>query len=255
MTGNTNGIQIQGLVKRYGDFTAVSGIDLNIPDGCIFALLGPNGSGKTTTVRMLTGLLWPDEGDALVGGCSVRSDPRGVKRRIGVLPDGDALFPRITLLEHLRMEGLVRGLSEDETERRAEDLLRYLDLWEKRHVYADEGSVGMRKKLGIALALIHGPDVLVMDEPFEGLDPIAAARARDLVAATAVKKGTTVFLTSHLLALLDGLVDEVALISEGHIVRRSTVADMRLRGETLQSMYLAAFRAGSSMEEVPAWLV
>ena len=252
---NTVAIWAEGLTKKFGDFVAVSGIDLEIPKGKVFALLGPNGSGKTTSVRMLAALLWPDGGDAVVAGYSVVKQPLQVKAKIGILPDASALFSRITLWEHLIMEGLVRGLTRPETESRATDLLRYMDLWERRHAFADEGSMGMRKKLGIALALIHAPEIVILDEPFEGLDPISAAKIRDLLRATVSKRGTTLLITSHLLALLETLVDHIAIISDGEIVSRTTLAEIQESGASLESVYLEAFRDTEHDPEAIAWLV
>jgi len=248
-------IKVEALTKRFGEFVAVSGIDLEIRRGKVFALLGPNGSGKTTTVRMIAALLWPDSGNARVAGYSVATQPLEVKKRIGILPDASALFSRITLWEHLIMEGLVRGLSRTVTEARAEDLLRYLDLWDRRHVFADEGSMGMRKKLGIALALIHAPDIVILDEPFEGLDPISATKIRDLLRATVSKRGTTLLITSHLLALLETLIDDVAIISAGKIVHRCSAAEIREKGGTLESLYLDVIKDKDNNPEVMTWLV
>ena len=146
-------IETQNLTRRFGEFTAVRDINLQITKGTIFGFLGPNGAGKSTTVRMITGLLEPTSGEAFVAGNSILSSPIEVKRKIGVLPENLALFESLTIWEHLMMVGPIYGLSRNQTEQRAEQLLKYLDLWPTRHSYVDEASHGMRKKCSLAMAL------------------------------------------------------------------------------------------------------
>ena len=226
-------IEARALTRRFGDFTAVDAIDLAIPRGAIFGFLGPNGSGKSTTVKMLTGLLAPTSGVALVTGVAVTTSAVEVKKRIGVLPETLALFDALTIEEHLLMAGPVYGLSSDETARRAEQLLRFLDLWEQRRTFADQGSFGMRKKAALALALLHNPRVLFLDEPFEGIDPATARNIRDLL-LTIAAKGVTIFLTSHILEIVSRLVTEIAMIRAGRIVYAGSMADI---GDRLEQIY------------------
>lgn len=171
-------IDTQNLTRKFGDLVAVRDVNLQISKGTIFGFLGPNGAGKSTTVGMLTGLLRPTSGEALVSGASIVSSPLEVKKKIGVLPEDLALFEALTLWEHLMMVGPIYGLSLHETEQRAEQLLKYVDLWPSRHTYADEASHGMRKKCSLAMALIHNPQVLFLDEPFEGIDPVSSRNIR-----------------------------------------------------------------------------
>ncbi|MFH1845261.1 MAG: ABC transporter ATP-binding protein, partial [bacterium] len=174
-------IETRGLVRRFGDKVAVDGIDLAVPRGSFFGFLGPNGAGKTTTVRMLTGLLAPTAGEALIDGRSIEQDPVAIKQQIGVVPDSLALFDRLSLWEHLTMVGRIHGLSQTETESRGQELLTLLGLWDDRGVYAVDASHGMRKKTALAIALLHAPELLFLDEPFEGIDPIAGKVLRDLL--------------------------------------------------------------------------
>jgi ABC-2 type transport system ATP-binding protein len=256
MTGMTDSsppaIEIRNLVRRFGAVTAVDGVSLRIPRGSLFGFLGPNGAGKTTTVRMVTGLLRPDAGDALVCGRSILLDPVEVKRRIGVVPDDLALFDRLSFQENLALVGGVHGLSRSETESRAEDLLRLLDLHEERGLLAAQGSSGMRKKLALAAALIHAPPVLFLDEPFEGIDPVAGLRIRDLLRQLA-SRGTTIFLTSHILEIVERLADRVAVIVRGRVTVDGPVADLRRGGRTLEDVFVEAVGSPAS-HPTPSWL-
>src|ERR1044072_1348406 len=203
-------IEAQGLTKSFGDFIAVRNLSLQVPKGTIFGFLGPNGSGKSTTLKMLTGLLTPTAGDALICGISLLTTPLEVKRKIGVLPEDLALFTALTIWEHLTMSGSVYGLSRQETERRAQQLLNFLDLWHSRHTYVEQASYGMKKKCSLALALLHNPQVLFLDEPFEGIDPVSSRRIKDLLLKMA-SKGVTIFLTSHILEVVERLVQSFAI--------------------------------------------
>jgi ABC-2 type transport system ATP-binding protein len=234
-------IEMRGLTKRYGDFTAVRNLHLQVPKGTIFGFLGPNGSGKSTTVRMLTGLLTPTAGEASIAGASILSSPLEVKKKIGVLPEDLALFDSLTIWEHLKMCGPVYGLSHQETGRRAEQLLRYLDLWQSRHTYADQASYGMKKKCALAMALLHNPRVLFLDEPFEGIDPGSSRNIKDLLTLMA-GKGITVFLTSHILEVVERLVQGFAIIVAGELVCSQTVEEARRSGQTLEDLFFKHVR-------------
>lgn len=229
-------IQARGLVKRFGDFTAVNGVTLEIPKGIIFGFLGPNGSGKSTTVKMLTGLLEPTAGEILVAGMApVPSDPKS-RLAIGVLPEGNALFHSVTLLEHLRLSGPLYGLTEEQTESRAGQLLKALDLWEVRDTYADQASYGMAKKCSLAMAMLHNPRVLFLDEPFEGIDPASGRSIKDLLGLLA-SRGVTIFLTSHILEIAQQLVHSFAIIREGRIVCSESMENAARLGRTLEDYY------------------
>src|SRR5947208_747235 len=173
-------IETHNLSKAFGNLVAVRDLELRIPKGTLFGFLGPNGSGKSTTVKMLTGMLRPTSGEVFISGRSVVNSPLEVKKRIGVLPEELALFESLTIWEHLLMIGPVYELSRQETASRAEQLLVYLDLWQARHTYIEEASSGMRKKCSLALALLHNPEILFLDEPFEGIDPVSARKNQRL---------------------------------------------------------------------------
>ena len=248
-----NVIQIQGLSRRFGDFVAVDQIDLDVPAGSFLAFLGPNGAGKTTTLRMLTGLLQPSAGDALIEGKSILKEPVAVKRRIGVIPDDLALFNRLTVWEHLTMCGRIHGLGKSEAESRGKELLELLTLWDDRGKFVVDCSHGMQKKLALAIALIHNPKVLFLDEPFEGIDPIAGRSMRDLL-VTMRDRGITIFLTSHILEIVERLADRVAIIAEGRIVLSESMKDMNQSGRRLEDAFAEA--VGHADTEVPelSWL-
>jgi len=247
-------IEIKGLTKTFGQKEAVRNIDLTVPQGSFFGFLGPNGAGKTTTIRMVTGLLAPTSGDAILTGNSIVKDSLAAKRLIGVVPDELALFDRLSLWEHLTMVGSIHGLSKDDTHTRSEDLLRVLGLWADRGTFAGESSHGMRKKLALAMALIHNPAILFLDEPFEGIDPLAGKVLRKLLQRMSAR-GTTIFLTSHILEIIEKLVDHVAIIVEGEIALDSPLADLVAGGRTLEEAFVVAAGNSAGDTEVDlAWL-
>lgn len=229
-------IEAIGLTKTFGNLIAVDDVNLHISRGAIFGFLGPNGSGKSTTVKMLTGLLKPDHGEAIIGGASILKSPLEVKKKIGVLPEDLALFDSVTIWEHLMIAGSVHELGRLETEKRAEHLLNYLDLWSSRHTHVDQSSTGMRKKCSLAMALIHNPSVLFLDEPFEGIDPVSSRNIKDLLLLLA-GKGVTVFITSHILEVVERLVQSFAILVSGKIVCTQTVEETLRSGLTLEDLF------------------
>ena len=229
-------IELSGLTKRFGEFVAVHDLNLRVPKGVIFGFLGPNGSGKSTTVKMLTGILQPSAGDAWIDGASIRSAPLEIKQKIGVLPEDLALFDSLTIWEHLKMCGPIYGLSRAETESRGEQLLNYLDLWIDRHTFVEQASFGMRKKCALAMALLHNPKVLFLDEPFEGIDPVTSRSIKDLLLHMS-GKGITVFLTSHILEVVERLVHSFGLVVHGELVCTQTMEETLKSGQTLEDIY------------------
>ncbi|HSD46356.1 MAG TPA: ABC transporter ATP-binding protein [Pyrinomonadaceae bacterium] len=229
-------IELSGLTKRFGEFVAVHDLNLRVPKGVVFGFLGPNGSGKSTTVKMLTGILQPSAGDAWIDGASIRSAPLEIKQKIGVLPEDLALFDSLTIWEHLKMCGPIYGLSRAETEARAEQLLNYLDLWIDRHTFVEQASFGMRKKCALAMALLHNPKVLFLDEPFEGIDPVTSRSIKDLLIHMS-EKGITIFLTSHILEVVERLVHSFALVVHGELVCTQTMEETLSSGRTLEDIY------------------
>jgi len=230
-------IDARDLTKRFGTVTAVRGVTLQVPNGTIFAFLGPNGSGKSTTVRLLTGLLAPTAGEARVRGRLVSVEDLELRREIGILPEDDALFPDLTIWEHLELCGRLYGLRDEETVERATQLLRHLDLEQGRKTLVEKASFGMRKKCALAMALLHNPRVLFLDEPFEGIDPGSSRNIKDLLLALA-DRGVTVFLTSHILEIVERLAERFALIVKGEVVCCQTVSDLERDGTTLEQLYL-----------------
>jgi ABC-2 type transport system ATP-binding protein len=229
-------IETKNLTKNFGGLVAVDNLNLQIPKGTLFGFLGPNGAGKSTTVKMLTGLLRPTAGETLISGLSILSSPLDVKKKIGVLPEDLALFDSLTIWEHLMICGPIYGLDRRETERRGEQLLKYLDLWQSRNAYVDQASSGMRKKCALAMALLHNPPVLFLDEPFEGIDPVSSRNIKDLLLLLA-DKGATIFLTSHILEVVERLVQTFAIIVAGEIVCSQTVEETLRAGQTIEDLF------------------
>jgi ABC-2 type transport system ATP-binding protein len=219
-------LQLIGLYKRFGENVAVDHIDLAVPCGSFFGLVGPNGAGKTTALSMAVGLLRPDGGESRIFGVDVWRDPLRAKALIGVLPDGLALPERLTGREVLTYLGLLRGLDAETVARRAEDLLEVLGLDDAERTLVSDYSTGMRKKIGLATALLHAPKLLVLDEPFEAVDPVSAATVRAILQRF-VAGGGSVVLSSHVMALVEQLCDHVAVIAGGRVAASGPLAQVR----------------------------
>jgi len=218
-------ISCRNLTRRFGEFTAVDRLSFEVPAGAICAFLGPNGAGKSTTVKMLTGLLAPSSGEVEVCGLNVQSDPLELKRRIGVLPEDLGLFDDLTVEEHLLLTGSVYGVNRQETRSRTDQLLHALSLEHGRNTFARSCSHGMRKKTAFAMALLHNPRVLFLDEPFEAIDPVTSRIMRDLLESIA-RHGVTVFLTSHILSVVEQIATELIMIRKGRIVWNSPTGEL-----------------------------
>ncbi|RZF00029.1 ABC transporter ATP-binding protein [Streptomyces sp. SCA2-2] len=230
-------VRVRGLWKRFGQQTAVAGIDLELPAGKFIGLVGPNGAGKTTTLSMVTGLLRPDEGTVEVVGHDVWRDPAEVKARIGVLPEGLRLFERLSGRELLAYIGRLRGLPGEVTDQRATQLLDVLGLAGAQHKLVVDYSTGMRKKIGLASALLHNPEVLFLDEPFEGVDPVSAQTIREVLEGYTASGATVVF-SSHVMELVESLCDWVAVMAAGTIRADGAVAEVRGEAASLQAAFL-----------------
>jgi ABC-2 type transport system ATP-binding protein len=244
-------LSIQGLWKRFGTKIAVAGVDLEVPAGSFYGLVGPNGAGKTTTLSMATGLLRPDFGRVLVRGQDLWADPPAVKAGLGVLPDGVRLFDRLTGAQLVTYAGLLRGLDRDTVRDRTADLLRTFDLTADADTLVVDYSAGMTKKIGLACALVHAPRVLVLDEPFEAVDPVSAANIRDILAAYAAGGGTVV-VSSHVMDLVQRMCDHVAVISGGHVLAQGTVDEVR-GDDSLEDRFVELV-GGRRTEGALAWL-
>ena len=219
-------LRLEGVVKRYGGFTAVDGIDLAVPRGEIFGFLGPNGAGKTTTIRMIAGVLQPSGGRIEIGGDDLATNPVGAKSRIGFIPDRPFLYEKLSGGEFLRFVAGLWGKDETASEQRVEGLLSLFNLLEWRDELIESYSHGMRQKLLITSALIHQPELIVVDEPMVGLDPRSARILKDLLRAY-VDSGGTVFLSSHTLEVVEAVCDRIAIIREGSIISQGTMEDLR----------------------------
>ena len=222
----TPALSIRSLGKRFGDKVAVNGISLDVPAGSFFGLVGPNGAGKTTTLSMATGLLRPDAGQAWLAGIDVWAEPLKAKAAMGVLADGVRLFDRLSGRQLVTYSGLLRGMDRATVAERTEDLLRVLDLEDAGAKLVVDYSAGMTKKIALATALIHSPRVLVLDEPFEAVDPVSAANIREIL-ADYVAHGGTVIVSSHVMDLVQRMCSHVAVIAEGNLLAAGTVDAVR----------------------------
>ena len=244
-------IAMRGLGKRFGDLIAVRGIDLDVPRGSFFGLVGPNGAGKTTTLSMVTGLLRPDNGQAFVLGHDVWADPVAAKRLLGVLPDGLKLFDRLTGLQLITYAGLLRGMPRELATERASELIAALGLGEAQGKLVVDYSAGMTKKATLACALVHAPRVLVLDEPFEAVDPVSAATIRRIL-EDYVAAGGTVVLSSHVMDLVQRLCSHVAVIADGQVLAVGPIDEVR-GGHSLEERFVELV-GGSTEVEGLSWL-
>jgi ABC-2 type transport system ATP-binding protein len=222
----TPAISVHDLTRTFNGFTAVDHIDLIVEPGQFFGFLGPNGAGKSTTIKMLTGLLAPSSGQIRILGQDLLADPLEVKRQIGVVPEGMALFGRLTASEYLRFVGRMYGLDKQTTDQRTEELLDFMGLAGERKKLIADYSHGMSKKLALAAAVIHGPKVLFLDEPFEGVDALAAGLLKSMLQRM-ITRGATIFLTSHVLEIVERLCSHIAIIHHGRIVADGSLDELR----------------------------
>lgn len=221
-------VRVRGLVKRFGDFEALRGLDLTVPRGAFFAFLGPNGAGKSTTLSILTGILPPDAGEVELLGERVEKNPISIKARIGVVPEELSLFERLTGRQYLTFCGRLYGLPGEVAHARADELLALTELSAKGSTLVADYSKGMRRKLAIAAALIHAPELLFLDEPFEGIDVLAAGVIRELLRELSRRKVTLV-LTTHVLEIADRLATHAGVISQGRMVDAGPVESLVAR--------------------------
>jgi ABC-2 type transport system ATP-binding protein len=219
-------IRTEGLVKRYGRFTAVRGVDLHVRKGEVFGFLGPNGAGKTTTMKMVAGLLKPSEGSVWVDGIDTSVDAVSVKRMIGYIPDRPYLYERLTGREFLRFVGGIYKLEDDILTARSQELLTFIGLENFGDELVESYSHGMKQRLTLAAALLHRPPLLIIDEPMVGLDPAGAKLIKQVFREYA-KEGRTVFVSTHTLEVAEAICDRVAIIHKGTIIAMGTVEELK----------------------------
>jgi len=247
-------LQATGLTRRFGDFLAVDGIDLEVKRGSFFGFLGPNGAGKSTTIKMLTGMLAPTAGRIEILGHDLTSGPVAVKRLIGVVPEDLNLFDRLTGAEYLTFVGRMHELDRRVVTERTAELLRLMELEDKPRALLIEYSHGMRKKISLAAALIHNPQMLFLDEPFEGIDAVAARTIKHLLERMR-GHGVTIFLTSHILEIVERLCTDIAVIDQGRIVAAGPLDQLRAAvGTTLEDYFVSLVGGERDLDRTLSWI-
>lgn len=244
-------VEIRGLTKLFDDKVAVDRINLAIPSGSFYGLVGRNGAGKTTTISMVTGMLQPTEGTALIRGIDMWSEPLKAKGHLGVLPDGVHLFDKLTGEQLITYSGYLHGIDKETVASRVKDLLAAMDLTDAAGRAVADYSAGMTKKIALAAALIHAPSVLILDEPFEAVDPVSAANIQDILRGF-VASGGTVILSSHVMDLVQRLCDHVAIMDSGRILAAGTVDEVRA-GTSLEERFVQLVGGRTSSEGL-SWL-
>ncbi|MBK7992497.1 MAG: ABC transporter ATP-binding protein [Blastocatellia bacterium] len=219
-------VSTENLTKDFETMRAVNNVNLKIARGLFYGFLGPNGAGKSTTIKMLTGLMSPTAGRIEILGIDFSQNPVEVKKQIGVVPENLALFDRLTAAEYLNFVGRMYGLSHDQVAKRATELLELMELTANSRKLIIDFSHGMKKKIALSAALIHSPKVLFLDEPFEGVDAIAAKTMKDMLNAM-ISHGATIFLTSHVLDIVEKLCTDISIINCGTIVAQGSIEQLR----------------------------
>jgi ABC-2 type transport system ATP-binding protein len=239
MSGQALAIQVQNLRKLYGDKAAVDGLNLSVPQGCFFGFLGPNGAGKTTTIRMLMGVAQPTSGSIELLGLPMPDQGQQIKQQIGLVPDESLLFDHLTGGEFIEFTGRIYGLDQAVARVRARELLELFELDGAPKKLISEYSKGMRKRTAMAASLIHRPKLFLMDEPFEGVDAVGARLMKDILLEQ-VRGGATIFLTSHVLEVVERLCERVAIIHHGKLIREGSMEELRGSSETLEDAFVQA---------------
>jgi ABC-2 type transport system ATP-binding protein len=250
MTETTAAIAVRDVRKVYGNKAAVDGLSLLVPRGSFFGFLGPNGAGKTTTIRMLMGLVPPTSGSIEVLGLSMPERDVEIKAKIGLVPDESLLFDHLTGVEFVEFVGRMYRLPAAVARERARELIALFELDPRQKKLISEYSKGMRKRVAMAASLIHRPQLFLMDEPFEGVDAVGARLMKDIL-ADQVRQGATIFLTSHVLEVVERLCDRVAIIHEGKVIVEQDMSEIRNAKETLEDMFVrvvGAARTGDPLE-------
>lgn len=252
MTEVPSAIVVRDLRKVYGAKAAVDGLNLVVPQGCFFGFLGPNGAGKTTTIRMLMGLAPPTSGSIELLGLPMPAREVEIKSRIGVVPDESLLFDHLTGPEYVEFVGRMYRLPRDVARERARELIALFELDNSSRKLIGEYSKGMRKRVAMAASLIHRPQLFLMDEPFEGVDAVGARLMKDIL-IDQVRQGATIFLTSHVLEVVERLCERIAIIHDGKIVTEGNISELRSGSESLEDIFVRVVGA-DRIAESPAWL-
>ena len=250
---STAAIEIRELRKVYGDKAAVDGLNLTVPRGCFYGFLGPNGAGKTTTIRMLMGLAPANSGTMSLLGLRMPEDGVAIKGRIGLVPDDTLLFDHLSGPEFVRFVGRMYGLDMPTVLQRTKELMQLFELDSAGRKLIGEYSKGMRKRLAMAAALIHKPDLFLLDEPFEGVDAVGARLMKEILLEQ-VSRGATIFLTSHVLEVVERLCERIAIINQGKLVVEGTLDELRSGAETLEDLFVRVVGAEARTNETLAWL-
>ncbi len=245
-------IRTSGLRKLYGTKAAVDGLDLTVPQGSFFGFLGPNGAGKTTTIHILIGLILPTAGEVEILGLPLEPNLLAIKKLIGIVPDENVLFDRLTGAEFLDFVGRMYGLEPGLAAERTRELLGLFELDNQPRKLIAEYSKGMKKRVALAAALIHRPQLFLLDEPFEGVDPVGARLMKDILIGQ-VRQGATIFLTSHVLEVVERLCDRVAIINEGRVVVEGSMAELRGAEDTLEDTFVRVV-GGEKVTQSLDWL-
>lgn len=245
-------LETRQLSRYFGDFQAVQHLNMQVPAGSFFGFLGPNGAGKSTTIKMLTGLLQPSAGEIFIFGENLATAPVEIKRKLGVVPEKLHLFEQLSAVEYLAFSATMYGVPEKEAHQRIQELLYFMNLEEKQHQTLADYSHGMRKKTALAAALIHEPQLLFLDEPFEGLDVVSARTLQQLL-KTLTQKGVTIFLTSHILEIVEKLCDHVAMIQQGQLVASAPMSEWLSEG-SLEHRFLKYVGRQAPEESQLSWL-
>lgn len=254
---DSTALTMSGLSKSFGDTQAVNNLNLRIPRGSMYGVVGPNGAGKTTALTIATGLLEPTSGNAWICGIPMwdhasAEQVMAAKQRFGLLADGLPIFDRLTAREYLDYLGHLRGMDSQVIEQRTEELLEAMDLTGAEGKYIVDFSAGMTKKILLAGAMLHGPEVLILDEPFEAVDPVSGQVIRDILRRY-VAAGGTVVMSSHVMELVEGLCDHVAIIADGRVLRAGTIDEVR-KGQPLNEVFVSLVGGRSLSQGSFSWL-
>src|SRR3984885_10300968 len=250
--GFTPAIAVRDLRKTYGGKAAGDGLSRTVPRGSFFGFLGANGAGKSTTIRMLTGLIPPTYGTIELLGWAMPAEETAIKQRIGLVPDDSLLFDRLTGLEFLEFVGRMYSLARPVARERAAELLELFELSDQGRKIIAEYSKGMRKRVAMAASLIHKPELFLMDEPFEGVDAVGARLMKDIL-LDQVRNGATIFLTSHVLEVVERLCNHAAIINDGKIVAEGSMDELRSGSQTLEEVFVRTVGADREYERLE-WL-